>query len=164
MNYHYWVNKLELLPHPEGGFYKETYRSVEMIPEDTLQGFHSARNICTAIYFLMSSGKISAFHRILSDELWFFHSGSSLLIHQLDNKIGLQTHRLGLDFEKGDRPQITIPAYSWFGSEVEDYDSFSLVSCTVAPGFDFMDFEMGDREKLVKEYPKHQAVIERLTY
>ena len=164
MNSHDWITKLDLLPHPEGGFYRETYRSMEMIPEDILQGFPSARNICTAIYFLLSYGKISAFHRILSDELWFFHAGSSLLIYQLDDKKGLQTHRLGLNLEKGDLPQITIPAYSWFGSEVEDSDSFSLVSCTVAPGFDFMDFEMADREKLIKEYPKHQTVIERLTY
>lgn len=164
MNFQYWIDQLDLKAHPEGGFYRETYRSNDLIPIGTFDRFPYLRNTSTAIYFLLPSEKISAFHRILSDELWFFHAGSSLLIHSLDNVSGLQTHRLGLDIEKGDQPQITIPAQCWFGSEVEDPESYSLVSCTVAPGFDFTDFEMAKREKLSEEYPEHKELIKKLTY
>ncbi|MBC7391663.1 MAG: cupin domain-containing protein [Opitutaceae bacterium] len=164
MTAEYWIEKLNLSPHPEGGFYRETYRSLDLLPENTIDRFPSDRNIATAIYFLLPSGKFSAFHRIFSDELWFFHAGTTLLIHSLDRINGLQTHRLGLDLDKGEQPQITIPARYWFGAQVENSNSYALVSCTVAPGFDFLDFEMGKREKLSEEYPENKELIKKLTY
>lgn len=164
MNKEYWIEKLNLFPHPEGGFYKETYRSASVIPKGTMQPFTQERNVSTAIYFLLPSGHISALHKILSDELWFFHCGTSLLIYSIDKENGVNTHRLGLDIEKGDMPYRMIPANSWFGAEVEAENSYSLVSCTVAPGFDFNDFELGNREFLIKEFPDHQNFIHRLTH
>ena len=159
-----FIDHLQLLPHPEGGFYKETYRSASVIPKGTIQPFTEERNVSTAIYFLLPSGHISALHKILSDELWFFHCGTSLLIHSFDKENGVKTHRLGFDIEKGDMPCRMISAHSWFGAEVEAENSYSLVSCTVAPGFDFNDFELGKREILIKEFPDHQDLIHRLTH
>jgi predicted cupin superfamily sugar epimerase len=159
----YWINNLGLLPHPEGGFYKEMYRSPEIITSANLPGrFNGDRNFSTAIYFLLRSRDRSVFHRIKSDELWHFYQGSTLLIYVLhENK--LHIHRLGSDLDKGDSLQVVIPANCWFGSHVEMPDSFTLCGCTVAPGFDFRDFEMANRVELIKQFPNYSKEIERLT-
>jgi len=126
------IDALGLLPHPEGGFYKETYRS-----ELTLEG--QERNLLTSIYFLLTSENVSRFHRIKSDELWYFHAGSPLIVHTLSER-GHMQHYLGLDLSKGQQPFLWIPKDTIFGSTVLEKESFSLVSCAVAPGFDFRDF------------------------
>jgi predicted cupin superfamily sugar epimerase len=161
----YWIQRLQLMPHPEGGFYKETYRSKEVIPTEALasKSFTGPRNVCTAIYFLLRSKDRSAFHRIKSDELWHFHTGNSLLIYSLSDQHGLHIHRLGLNAEAGDMPQVVIPANAWFGAQVENTGDFALVSCTVAPGFDFSDFEMGDRTTLMNTFPDCVDLIFSLT-
>jgi len=159
----YWINHLGLLPHPEGGFYKETYRASERIPSSSLPArFGSDRNLSTAIYFLLRSEDISVFHRIKSDELWHFYYGSTLLIYVL-HEHDLKIHRLGANLDKGDSLQVVIPANCWFGAQVETPDSFALCGCTVAPGFDFRDFDMAERNTLLKEYPGYEKEILRLT-
>lgn len=151
----YWVEKLEMLPHPEGGFYKETYRSEQSIPGTN-------RQLMTGIYFLLTSDNVSRFHRIKSDEMWFYHAGSPLIVHTLDENGHSQNH-VGLDFEAGQQPQFLVPKDTIFGSSVLLEDSYSLVSCVVAPGFDFADFELFSKEELLPLFPAHKAIIERLT-
>jgi len=159
----YWIDHLGLLPHPEGGYYKETYRSPEVLAASALPNrFGGSRNYSTAIYFLLRSEDKSVFHRIKSDELWHFYQGSTLLIYVLHEN-ELRIHRLGTNLEKGDSLQVAIPANCWFASHVEMPNSFALCGCTVAPGFDFRDFEMASREILLREFPGYSDVIKRLT-
>jgi len=152
------IQKLGLLPHPEGGFYKETYRSGQLIENNQ----HKTRNISTAIYFLLEADNRSSFHRIQSDELWFFHQGDALeIVFIQDGK--LNTIILGNRFEEGEVPQATVPANTWFASGVKNSTGFALVSCTVAPGFDFADFELAKRAELTQEFPHLKETIEKFT-
>ncbi len=152
------VQILDLQAHPEGGFYKETYRSSCSMKTEQ----NSIRNVCTAIYFLLENDNISLFHRIQSDELWFFHQGEPLEIVFIKEGI-LNSIILGNSFENGEVPQATIPANTWFASSVKQRKGYSLVSCTVAPGFDFADFELASRENLSKEFPHLKEVIQKFT-
>jgi predicted cupin superfamily sugar epimerase len=159
----YWINHLGLQAHPEGGFYKETYRSDEIIPATGLPGrFPGARSFSTAIYFLLRSEDRSMFHRIKSDELWHFHSGGSLSIYILD-AFGLSICKLGANVEAGESLQIVIPAGCWFGAKVNEPNSYVLAGCTVSPGFDFSDFELANRDELLKEFPFHEDIVRMLT-
>jgi predicted cupin superfamily sugar epimerase len=159
----YWIEHLKLQPHPEGGFYKETYRASEKIPVDGLPSrFFGPRNLSTAIYFLLRAKDKSLFHRIKSDELWHFHAGDTLNIYVLTDK-GLITYQLGPNLEKGDSLQIVIPANHWFGAEVANAGAYTLSSCTVSPGFDFKDFELANRSNLVNEFPQYENIIAKLT-
>ena len=163
MNADYWIKRLNLNAHPEGGYYRETYRSREDIAVCGLPDrFEAARNISTAIYFLLRASDRSAFHRIKSDELWHFHAGGALHIYVL-RPDGITIHKLGLDLDNGEQPQVVIPANQWFGARVAARGDYSLCSCTVAPGFDFKDFEMGDRRTLSKLFPAHIDIIAELT-
>jgi len=166
MNHHpatYWIEHLKLQPHPEGGFYKETYRASEKIPVDGLPSrFFGSRNLSTAIYFLLRTKDKSLFHRIKSDELWHFHAGDTLNIYVLTDK-GLVTHQLGPNIEKGDSLHVVIPANHWFGAAVTDGGAYTLSSCTVSPGFDFKDFELADRTNLLNEFLPHEKIITTLT-
>ena len=127
------VEQFGLKPHPEGGYYLETYRSEQQI--ETKNG---NRNIATAIYFLIEEGNVSNFHRIKSDEHWFFHEGSPLEIHVLSPENGHETLLLGNNFVNGERPHQVVPAQAIFGSCVRE-SGYSFVSCVVSPGFDFQD-------------------------
>jgi len=151
------IKRFQLLPHPEGGYFKETYRCKADLVTD-----HGPRNISTAIYFLLEEKNKSNFHRIKSDELWFFHQGNAVEIYILSEN-GLQTVVLGNDITNNEVPQATIPANTWFAAKVKDEKGYTFVSCTVAPGFDFRDFEMAEREILVQKYPSHQALIHSFT-
>jgi len=162
-NVDYWINLLELQPHPEGGYFKENYRSSEIIPSAALPDrFDGYRGFSTAIFFLLRSEDRSVFHRIKSDEVWHFYQGSTLLIYVLQEN-ELKIHKVGSDLEKGESLQVVIPANCWFGAHLEKENSFALCGCTVAPGFDFRDFEMADREDLLKKYPGFEKGIIRLT-
>ncbi len=153
----------ELQPHPEGGFYRETYRSTELIDMDALPArFNGNRNFSTAIYFLLEAGNFSAFHRIQSDETWHFYAGQSLNIYVIHTNGALEIIQLGSVIEKGQTFQATVPAGSWFASKPAEETIFSFVGCTVSPGFDFMDFEMADASALIASYPQHSALIEKL--
>lgn len=159
----YWIDHLKLQPHPEGGFYRETYRATEKIPVDGLPArFFGPRNVSTAIFFLLRAQDRSLFHRIKSDELWHFHAGDTLNIYVLGDQ-GLIRHQLGSKLENGDSLQVVVPANHWFGASVEAGGNYTLSSCTVAPGFDFKDFEMADRNNLLNEFPHCQDIITGLT-
>ena len=146
------IQELNLIPHPEGGFYRETYRSEEVLKD-------VKRNLVTTIYFLLRSEDISHLHRIKSDEHWFFHAGSPLVVHTLD-KNGHHKHLVGLELNKGETPHFIVPKNTIFGSQVLEKNSYSLVSCLVFPGFDFADFELIKRAELLKEFPQHKEIIE----
>lgn len=158
------IQELDLQPHPEGGYFKETYRSAKKIPQESLGNSYSGdRNVATCIYFLLDSDSFSALHRIQQDEIWHFYEGSTLEIHEIDLEGKYSCTKVGTDFQKGERPQYVVPAGHWFGATVVEKDSYSLVGCTVAPGFDFDDFEMASQNQLLKQYPEHEAIIKKLT-
>jgi predicted cupin superfamily sugar epimerase len=124
--------------------------------------FPGDRNFSTAIYFLLRSQDRSAFHKIKSDELWHFHAGTSLSIYVIQDGV-LAIHKLGSNPDKGESLQVVIPANCWFGAKVEQPDSYTLSGCTVAPGFDFRDFELAERKMLSKQFPDLAGIIEMLT-
>lgn len=158
-----WVDKLGLVPHPEGGWYKEVYRSEDSIGAAGLpERFGGARSFSTSIYFLLAGDHFSAFHRIKSDELWHFYAGDGLTVHIIAPDGELSTIELGNKPEEGETFQGVVPAGSWFAAEPKG-GGYGLVGCTVAPGFDFADFEMADRETLQAEFPQHRELIKRLT-
>jgi len=157
------VDSLGLQKHPEGGWYRETYRSAGTVPLHGLPGrFDGERSFCTSIYFLLSGDEFSAFHRIKQDELWHFYDGDGLTVHVIDKAGNCLEKKLGRDSEKGECFQQVVEAGDWFGASVPS-GGFALVGCTVAPGFDFADFEMPSRQELLSLYPQHRAVIEKLT-
>ena len=158
-----FIAYLQLQPHPEGGFYKETYRAKGVIPSHCLpHGITGERSYSTAIYFLLRQGDYSAFHRITSDECWHFYEGGTLLIHMIDKDGNLTSIRLGRNIQEGEVLQFVVPANCWFASEPAPGTDFSLVGCTVSPGFDFADFDMADADTLIKEYPQHSSILLRL--
>jgi uncharacterized protein len=152
------VETLKLTPHPEGGFYSETFRSTQ----DVYHQIGEKRQLATSIYFLLRSQDVSHFHRIQSDELWFWHEGSPLSIHLLGER-GHETLRLGPVSMTGSQPQHLVPAQTIFGSTVDEPDTYTLVSCVVAPGFDFRDFELFTTEDLVPLFPDAEEIILKLT-
>jgi predicted cupin superfamily sugar epimerase len=161
-NSSYYISQLNLQRHPEGGYFKETYRSVENIPAYALpERFHGDRSFSTAIYYLLEQGDYSAFHRINSDECWHFYAGGTLLIHVIENN-QYTSIQLGPNINQGDLFQFVVPAKAWFASEPAVGTTFSLAGCTVAPGFNFLDFEMAKVEELLAAYPAYNNVINRL--
>ncbi|MCA9730617.1 MAG: cupin domain-containing protein [Deferribacteres bacterium] len=160
----YWIDKLHLSAHPEGGYFRETYRAEEKIAHRALPDrFNGDRNYSTAIHFLLKGNQKSLFHRIQADEMWHFYSGSALTIHVITPDGKYSTLPLGPDAESGQCFQQLVPANTWFGATVNDSSSFSLVGCTVAPGFDFADFEFGNKNWLIKLCPAQKSLIESLT-
>lgn len=157
------ITTYELLPHPEGGYFKETYRSTGSIAADALPAeFGGERNYSTAIYFLLEQGNFSAFHRIQSDELWHFYTGGPLHVYVIDGAGALEIIRLGNNPANGEVFQAVVPAGSWFASETAPGTDFSFVGCTVSPGFDFADFELAQANELAAIYPQHAALVNRL--
>jgi uncharacterized protein len=150
-----YINKLKLIDHPEGGFYREVYRS-EMVLKN-VNG--QERNISTSIYYLLSDGAFSAFHRIKSDESWHYYDGEGFLEILVLDDGKLEILRLGLDISTGERPQQMVPAGKWFAARLNNPDGFVLAGCTVAPGFDFQDFEMARKQDLLRAYPEHKELI-----
>lgn len=158
------VSSYSLLPHPEGGFYKETYRSQMKVDEANAKslGFTATKNCSTAIYFLLTANNFSAFHKIKSDELWHFYKGDVLHIHIISPTGDYSIIKLGTDTENGEQMQAIVPANYWFASEVAVGGLFSFVGCTVAPGFDFEDFEMAEKNTFLQQFQHHQSLITRL--
>lgn len=159
----YWMNKLALTQHVEGGAFKEVYRSGHLLPQNVLSPEHQgARTASTSIYFLLQRGEFSAFHRIASDEVWHFYEGGTLSIYEIDEEGVLMHHLLGRDPDRGEALQVVIPAGSWFASRVAEGE-YVLCGCTVAPGFDFEDFELAERGQLQQQFPAYTPLIEQLT-
>ena len=160
----YWIDRLDLEPHVEGGYFKETYRADENIGKHALpERFSGDRSFCTAIYFLLYNNDFSAFHRIKQDELWHFYTGDTLLLHAINQQGNYSQIRLGMNFDDDEVFQAMVPSGSWFGANLKEPGSFALVGCTVAPGFDFNDLEIAERDVLVALFPEHRQIIERLT-
>jgi predicted cupin superfamily sugar epimerase len=157
-----WIDRLKLRPHPEGGYFCETYRSpLQLGAEQQPPRYGGERPVATSILFLLRHGEPSALHRLASDELWHFHAGDPIRVHMLDERGGYESLRLGLVADA--EPQGVVPAGRWFGAEVEESGAYALVGCTVAPGFDFADFELARRVELEARWPQHADLIARLT-
>ncbi len=160
------IRQLGLVKHPEGGYFRETYRSKEWLPAQGLpRRYHGRRSMSTAIYYLLQGGDFSALHRIQSDELWHFHDGAPLEIVMLSDAGIFSKVRLGLNSAQGECPQVCVPRGVWFGAAVngKDQRNYTLASCTVAPGFDFADFKMARRSDLLKKFPQQRRVILKWT-
>lgn len=157
-----WIDELALIRHPEGGWFRETYRSGETVARAHLPPrFDGDRAFSTAIYYLLESGDFSALHRIRQDEVWHYYDGSSLTLHLISHPGEYSTLTLGRG--RGQAPQAVAPAGWFFAATVDEADSFTLAGCTVAPGFDFADFELPSRAELCRLYPHLREVVERLT-
>jgi len=159
------INKLGLQPHPEGGYFKETYRSKGIIKADSLDPVYlGARNYSTSIYFLLTADTFSAFHRIKQDEFWHFYDGATLELHMISPHGNYSKVMIGRDIMKGEVPQFVVPGGYWFAANVIKGGDYTLTGCTVAPGFDFADFELPDRQFLLDLFPQHREIIVALTH
>ena len=157
------IERFNLQPHPEGGWYKEIYRCRDYIDSKALPARYTGnRSFCTAIYFLLEEGEISAFHRIKSDECWHFYAGQTLQVFVIQQNGDLDIINLGNNINNGELFQYVVPAECWFASRPAASTDFSFVGCTVAPGFDFADFELADANELSKQYPQHKKIIHEL--
>jgi uncharacterized protein len=160
----HWIRHLRLAPHPEGGHYRETYRAADLLEvADDSPERGSTRSLATAIYFLLEGADFSAFHRLAADELWHFHAGSALLLVAIDGTGRLRSFTLGHDVERDETPQVRVKAGWWYAARLEAPDSYALVSCTVSPGFEFQDWELGHRQDLEAKFPQHARLIGELT-
>ncbi|MFT5435541.1 MAG: putative cupin superfamily sugar epimerase [Ulvibacter sp.] len=159
------ISELKLKPHPEGGYFKETYRSVGEVKEESLcADYTGKRNYSTCIYFLLTSENFSALHRIKQDEIWHFYDGSPIRLHTISESEIHTVTIIGRDLLKGEVPQFVVPGGCWFAAEVINKNSYSLVGCTVSPGFSFDDFELKSRKELSSLFPDKKEVISKLTY
>lgn len=157
-----YIKKLKLKKHPEGGYYKEVYRSGEIILGEHLpKRFKSSRNFSTSIYFLLEGKQFSAFHLLQSDELWHFYDGCDVIIYLLTENGKLTKRKIGRGADC--RFQIAIEKNNWFAAELVNKKGFALIGCTVSPGFDFEDFNIGRRSELLKQFPKYKNLIEKFT-
>jgi predicted cupin superfamily sugar epimerase len=160
----YWIQHFGLMPHPEGGFYRETYRSAFEIENKNLTfGYSGDRRLSTSIYYLLRSGEKSKLHRLRSDELWYFHYGSTVKIILIDKEGNKRTRMLGVHAEKAEKMQILVPAGNIFAAEVVEKESYCLMGCMVSPGFEFEDFEMFSQDDLIQAYPQHTDLIRKFT-
>ena len=160
------IEKLDLKPLPgEGGFYRETYRSEKVDAPATIFGINSteSRVISTAIYYLVTAESFSALHRIESDEVFHFYSGDPVEMIQIDHNGKLTRHMLGSDIFNGESPQVVVRKGTWQGLKLKNGGAWALMGTTVSPGFEFQDFELGDRDKLTKRCPQHKKEIENYT-
>lgn len=157
------IQLYNLQPHPEGGWYRQTYKCEEKVAAMALpERFSGDRSFSTAIYFLLEKGNFSTFHRIKSDECWHFYSGDPLQIYIIQQNGTLDIITLGNDFEKAQSFQYVVPANCWFASRPATGSSYCFVGCTVSPGFEFDDFELGDANELSSSFPQHKAIIREM--
>ena len=155
------IRSLELRPHPEGGFYRETWRARGRIPRKALpRSYGGARRYATSILFLLPAGAVSRWHRVRSDETWYFHLGGPLELVEIGSRT-LRRTILGPRPRRGHRFQHTVPGGIWFAARPLSGAKFTLVGCTVAPGFEFADFELADPERLAASHPRLRGVIAR---
>jgi predicted cupin superfamily sugar epimerase len=154
----YYIQKLQLKKHPEGGYYREIYRASEMFYIDQPK-ISLKRNVSTSIYFLLDGTQVSKFHKLKSDELWHFYDGTPVKIFIIDEKGKLTETILGKKINNGEVFQTVIKKNNWFAAEVINKKSYSLIGCTVSPGFDFADFELGNRDSLIEQFSEHSDLI-----
>ncbi|NTS75428.1 cupin domain-containing protein [Catenovulum sp. SM1970] len=168
-----YIDQLQLLEHPEGGYFKEVYRAEGEIYDESLpEGCEDSRSYSTSIYFLLKTGQFSAFHKINQDEGWHFYAGDSLIIHMISPSGEYSYVTVGQDIFAAETFQYFVPAGYYFAAELADKDinpanqtsGYSLVGCTVAPGFDFADFVMPSKAELMVQFPQHKQIIEKLGF
>ena len=161
-DYQYWIDKLQLEAHPEGGFFRQVYKSEEQISQSCLPGrYDGDRAFCTSIYFLLTGENFSAFHKIRSDEAWHFYQGDPITIHMISPDGKYSKAQIGPDAK--DHFQVVIPKEHYFAAQVDRKEAYALVGCTVAPGFEYGDFELVSRGKLLAAYPQHSTLIKQFT-
>lgn len=159
----YWIDKLDLAPHPEGGYFRETIVSDDLLATDNLpRVYDGPRRVFSLIFYLLKSGQVSKLHRLKSDEIWNFYAGSRLAIHIIAADGAYEEKKLGPDIENGESFQHIVKHGCWFGASVDVTDSYALVGCFVAPGFDYRDFEIGDKKDLLRMHPEHRTIIDKL--
>ena len=158
------IKTLNLMPHPEGGYYKETYRSQGEITGNQLPSIYKGkRNLSTSIYFLLTADNFSAFHKIHQDEIWYFHLGSPIELHTITESGTHKEYVIGTDIINGQLPQLIVHGNQWFAAKISKGGGFALVSCSVTPGFDFADFKMATRGELLLAFPQHKNLITDFT-
>lgn len=159
----YLKEKLELQKHPEGGYYHQVYKSSEMIEGTCLpERYKEGHAYSTAIYFMLTKEDYSAFHIINQDELWHHYEGASIEIIMIDLSGNLSRKVLGKNLENGEEPMVVVPFGIYFAARTIGNEPYSLVGCTVAPGFEFEDFYMPPKEELIIKFPQHKDIIEKL--
>jgi len=160
----FWISQLKMDEHPEGGYYQPAYRSPEILPPENLpERYQDPHHLYSSIYFLVTGHSFSALHRLRTDELWFFHQGNPLQLHLIHPDGKREDATLGLDILAGEKLQFLVPHNCWFGARVAQTDGHSLVSCSLGPGFEFADFELGNQDELLQEYPQHESLIMAMT-
>lgn len=162
-NAQYWVDTLQLQPHPEGGWYREMFRDFRQVAAINPSGNSQEYAASTAIYFLLDHTQFSAFHKIGASEVWHFYAGQGITIYILHNDGRLETIELGQHPEQGQQFQTIVPPNTWFAARVNHRGGYALCGCTVAPGFEFTEFELASKNTLLKQYPIHENVIVGLT-
>lgn len=163
-NSSYWITGLDLKRHPEGGYYTESYRAIpEINTKDIFQEDLGNRNLATSIYYLLENSDVSVFHRLRSDELWYYHYGSPMLLHTFDSQNQYKQFIVGPELNENQQLQVLIPAGYIFGAEVLYSEEYSLIGCVVTPGFHYNDFEIIPRDYLMKTFPNHKELIEKLS-
>ena len=154
----HWARALGLEPHPEGGWFREVFRSPERVPREGLpERFPGPRTLATSILYLLGAGERSRFHRLRADELWSHHAGGAMHLHLLERG-GSRRLVVGVD-----SPQVAVPNGTWFAAEPEPGAAFALAGCFVSPGFEYEDLELPDREGLLAEFPRERELILRFT-
>lgn len=163
-NVDYLIKVLGLQPHPEGGYFKEIYRSSGEINSESLDSrYVGNRNYATSIYFLLTSDTFSAFHKINQDEIWHFYDGSPIKIHMISETGDYSNVIVGKNLKQGEKLQFVVPGGYWFAANVINNNDYSLVGCTVSPGFDFKDFQLAKRNDLIKMFPQHKNILTQFT-
>ena len=158
------IEMLALQPHPEGGCYRCTYRSEEVLPAEALpERYGGERHTGTAIYYLLTADTFSAFHRVQSDEVFHFYLGDPVSVFELREEGELVHSVLGADLAQGQRPQHVVPRGVWQALTLAQGGEWALLGATVAPGFDFADFELARRDDLLAHHPQHAELIRHLT-
>ncbi len=159
------IKRFNLLPHPEGGYYARNFLSTDTVKSTNKERYNDEnRSAGTSIYYLLQGHNFSAWHSLKSDEIWHHYTGSPVKIHVIDKQGNLTTHLLGNPLENPKASfQVVITAGNWFAAEITDKTSYSLVGCTVNPGFEFKDFKLADRDTLSAEFPQHSAIINQFS-
>ncbi len=158
------ISHFKMEKHPEGGYYKESFKSNGTLPQSALPSqIKGDRLWSSAIYFLLCNQEKSKLHKIAFDEVWHFYLGDPIVVVEIEPDGNVKETILGPDFIAGQKLQHVVPGGRWFGSYLPEGSQFAFVGCTVAPGFDFRDFEMGDKHTLLELYPDAKQIIEKLT-
>lgn len=152
-----WLEELALMPHPEGGYFKQTEKSTIEYQQQ-----EKKRALYTSIYFLLTPESPSHFHELTADEFWFYHDGEPLTVHCIFPNGDYEMVKIGKNVAQGEKLHYVVPAGTIFGSTVEK--DYALVSCTVIPGFEFDDFRLYTQKELIQQFPQHEAVIRQLAY